>query len=115
MPQAPETEALLRELCGPTLCSEEELQTWIKATAVVVRTFGQELALLRGLLHDAEDEEPTTEVRGKMEALIQQIDAQTRILGIIAVEARSLRASRRLLAEQLKDFRELAKGAGYDA
>ena len=90
-------------------------RTWIKATAVVVRTFGQELALLRGLLHEAEDGEPTNVVRGKMEALIQQVDAQTRILESISKEARSLRVSRRILAEQREELLQLAADAGYEA
>ena len=111
--KAKETQDLLDELCGPTLCSEQELGTWMNDTTELVKTFGQQLALLRGLVHQAEDEEPTTVIRGKMEAIIQQIDAQTRILGNVAKEARSLRVSRRSLQDQLVELLALADAAGY--
>jgi len=109
MDAVPETRALIDELCGPTLCSEDELRAWMKGTTALVKTFGQHLALLRGMAHEAEVEERTTEVRGKMEGVIQQIDAQARIIGNIAKESRSLRVSLLLLHEQVA---ELAKETG---
>ncbi len=113
MPKATETQKLIDELCAPTICQPIEVKGWIKDTTAIVGGFGQQLALVRGLVHDADDEEPTMEVRGKMEAIIQQIDAQTRIIGKIAQEVRSLRVSLRLLAEQVSELRDLADAAGY--
>lgn len=109
-----ETQDLLDELHGPTFCSTDTLCSWMTDTTELVKTFGQQLALLRGLVHQAEDEEPTMAVRGKMEAIIQQVDAQTRILGNITKEARALRISRRSLHEQHGEFLELAAEAGYE-
>jgi len=109
-----ETQDLLDELTGMTLCSHEELNVWTKETAQIVRKHGQQLALLRGLLHGAEDEEPTTEVRGKMESLLQQINAQARLLDRISSDVRDVRTSVRNLADRDGELRALAIEAGYD-
>ena len=110
-----ETQDLLEELYEPTLCSASSLCSWMRDTTELVKTFGQQLALLRGLVHSADAEEPNPVVRGKMEAIIQQVDAQTRILGNITKEARSLRISRRSLLDQHAELLELAVEAGYEA
>jgi hypothetical protein len=109
-----ETQDLLDELAGMTLCSRDDLKIWTKQTAVIVKGYGQQLALLRGLVHDAEDEEPTTEVRGKMEAVVQQVNAQVRLLDRIASDVRDVRTSLRSLDRQGAELRALAVEAGYD-
>lgn len=114
MANVTETQDLLDELAAMTLISPQNVRVWVKRTTRFVGAFGQQLALLRGLVHDAEDEELTTEVRGKMAAIIQQIDAETRIIGKISAEARSLRVSLEILGEQVAELRQLAGLAGYN-
>jgi len=109
------TQDLIDELCAPSLCSEMEIGNWMRDTTELVKTFGQQLALLRGLVHGADAEEMNEVVRGKMEVIIQQVDAQTRILGNVAKEARALRVSRRSLQEQRDELVVLAVAAGYEA
>ena len=109
-----ETQDLLDELTAMTLCSRAELNAWTKETAVIVKCHGQQLALLRGLVHAAEGEEPTTEVRGKMEAVLQQVNAQVRLLERIASDVRDVRTSVRSLDHQDGELRALAEEAGYD-
>jgi len=109
-----ETQDLLDELTNLTLCSRVDLKAWTKQTAVIVKNHGQQLALLRGLIHDSEDEEPDAVVRGKLEAVIQQVLAQTRLLERIASDVRDVRTSLRSLDEQDAALRTLAVKAGYD-
>jgi len=109
-----ETQDLLDELAGRTLCSRDHLKEWTKQTAVIVKCHGQQLALLRGLVHDAENEEPDAVVRGKMEAILQQVNAQVRLLERIASDVRDVRTSLRSLDEQGAALRALAVEAGYD-
>ena len=113
MATVPETQTLIDELTAPSHHTNAQLKTWMKATARIITKQGQQIALLRGQLQEAEDAEPTELVRGKMESLIQQLDAQQRILGNIAKEGRSLRISRQALAEIRIEFNVLAADAGY--
>lgn len=109
-----ETQDLLDELAGMTLCSRADLKAWTKQTAVIVKNYGQQLALLRGLIHDSEGEEPNAVVHAKLEAVIQQVNAQTRLLERIASDVRDVRTSLRSLDEQGAALRALAEEAGYD-
>ena len=109
-----ETQDLLDELTNLTICSRDEIHTWTKQTAVIVKLHGQQLALLRGLIHDAENDEPTTMVRGKMESLLQQVRAQIKLLERIATDARSVSLSLRNLDDRDMELRTLATEAGYD-
>ena len=109
-----ETQDLLNELTGMTLCSRVDLKAWTKQTAVIVKGYGQQLAFLRGLIQDAEGEEPVTVIRGKMESLLQQVLAQTRLLERIATDVRDVRMSLRNLDERDAELRALAVEAGYD-
>jgi len=109
-----ETQDLLDELAGMTLCSRVDLKAWTKQTAVIVKNYGQQLALLRGLIHDSEDEEPNAVVRAKLEAVIQQVLGQIRLLERIASDVRDVRASIRNLDERDAELRALAVEAGYD-
>ena len=109
-----ETQDLLDELTNWTLCSRADLKAWTKQTAVVVKNHGQQLALLRGLLHDAENDEPTAVVRGKMESLIQQVRAQMRLLERVAADVREVNSSLRNLDDRDAELRALAVEAGYD-
>ena len=113
MANVSETQAFIDELAAPSLHTNAALRTWMKASATVVRERGQQIALLRGMIQEAEGEEPNVEVAGKMEGLIQQLDAQARILGNIAREGRGIRTSLGLFAGQVTEFRALASAAGY--
>lgn len=113
MSTVPETQDFINELAAPSHHTNAQLGTWTRASAKVVTQQGQQLALLRGQLQEAEGQEPDAAIGGKMETLVQQIDAQVRILGNIAREGRALRTSRKLMAEQVKELRTLAAAAGY--
>ena len=53
-------------------------------------------------------------VHAKLEAVIQQVNAQTRLLERIASDVRDVRTSLRSLDEQGAALRALAEEAGYD-
>ncbi len=114
MPKAPETQALIDEMESPSLHTGAELKEFGKGAATVVRLAGQQLALVRGLLQEAEESETDSAIRGHLETITQQLDAQNRILGHIAKETRSLRISRELLAGSLRDLHVIAGEAGYE-
>ncbi len=111
----PETQAFIDEMAAPSVHSAEALRAWSKACGRVIRDEGQQLAKMRGLLHEAERAEGEGDglIRGKLETIIQQLDAQARIIGTIATEERLFRVSRRLLAEQMVELHELAAAVGY--
>ena len=113
MAPATETQTLIDELAAPSLHPHAQLRVWMKATARIITKQGQQIALLRGQLQEAEDAEPDGLVRGKMESLIQQLDAQQRILGNIAREGRALRSSRETLDVARAELNTLAADAGY--
>ena len=114
MATVPETQTLLDELFNLSIHTHAELRVWMKSSSEVIKLRGQQLALLRGLLDEAEADEPNGLVYGKLEGMIQQIDAQTRLLGEITKDVRALRVSGKMLAEQALQFRVLAEEAGYD-
>ncbi len=115
MATATETQDLLDELAARTLCSAEDSRAWLKATTRIAGALGQQIALLRSLLDEAEDAEPNEQVRARMETISQQLGAHARIVGNIQKEARSLRTSMRSLEDRGAEMRALAVEAGYRA
>ncbi len=115
MATADETQELLDELAAMSLCSPEDVRVWLKETSRVGGALGQQLARLRSLVDEAEDAEPNEQVAARMETIIQQLGAQTRIVGNIQKEARFLRTSMRSLAARTAEMRALAVEAGYRA
>ena len=110
MATVPETQAFINEMAEPSLHSDEQNNTWLKASAKFVRLESQQIALVRGLLQEVEivdvSDLPT-------EGLMQQVNAQRRIVGIIAENLRDMRGSQRILADQFAELCALAKNAGY--
>ncbi len=113
MPTVPETQAFLTELKTPSVHTNVRLKKWLKTSATVVKLRGQQIALVRGLLQEAEGEEPSEVMVGKMETLMQQVDAQARILDNIARELRDLRGSLKDAQGLVGELRGLAQDAGY--
>ena len=109
MAKAKETQALLDELANHSIHTHKQLATWLKASAEVLTLRGQQVALVRGLLQASELAEPDPVVAGKLEGLIQQLDAQTRILGNIGAESRGLLTSEKILETQVAELRELTR------
>ncbi len=108
-----ETQDLLDELATPTHHAGPALNTWVKATATIVRLRGQQIALLRGMIQEAEGTELDVPLLGKLETLVQVPDAQARILNNIAKELRSFQGTRRQMQELVAELNVLAVAAGY--
>ena len=104
-----ETQDLLDEMATPTIHQPTDLTTWMTTSAMQVKLYGQQIALLRGLIQVAEDVEPDEVVSGKFEALVQKFDAQARILGIIASNFRLLRGTIQDLKVQEAELKALAQ------
>ncbi len=109
----PETQALIDEWAKPSIHTEEELRAWAQATAKLIRQRGQQTALMRGLVQEAEEDEPDQVTRGKMESIVQQLDAQALVFDKIAREVRKLRGIREQLVVLREEFGGIAEDAGY--
>ena len=111
--KAVETQALLDEMGKPTHQTNAELRVWLKSAAKMLQAQGQQAAFLRGLIQEAENDEPDPVLAGRMSTLVQSYDAEARILGKIAAECRNLRITCDQEDEQEAELIALAVESGY--
>ena len=71
MATVPETQALIDELATPSHHTNTQLDTWMRATAKIITKQGQQVALLRGQLQEAEGAEPDGLVKGMTYPLLR--------------------------------------------
>ncbi len=111
--QHPETIAFLQELKTPTHHTPAAMKAFSRGSAAILTKEGQQIALLRGLLDEVGENEDDANLAGKIETIIQQLDARARITSEITLRQRKLRGTTRDLVGYIQDFRAAAVAAGY--